>query len=296
MSVYHKAGNAEADEKMGLSALLAQSSTPGIATTGVLWGLAVTQTTTASGSVQIAQGAGAVQGSATAGASLLYNPAPTLNILTAHPVGSLPRNDIVVFDSTTGSVSSITGVANATPTDPTIPNTALPLARIRNVANAAAIDAAHIDDLRTYTRLTGTDTPAYSRRVQNTGKSIPDSTWTTVDGWNLVEQSNMTYSSGVWTVLVAGRYKITGQISFGLNANPAGQRGARLTFNGAVIHEHAGKRADPSYNVHLTVLGSVNAQVGDTFSVLAYNSQGVAQTTLASDGACHMSFDRISGT
>ena len=153
MTVYHKAGNAEAEEKMGLAALLAQSSTAGIAATGVLYGLAVTQTTTASGSVQIAQGAGAVQGSLTAGVSLLYNPAPTLNILTGNPVGALPRYDIVVFDSLTGNASAIIGTPNATPTDPTVPNTALKLARIRNAANATTIPAANIDDLRVYTQL-----------------------------------------------------------------------------------------------------------------------------------------------
>jgi len=151
MSVYHKAGNAEADEKMGLAALLAQSTTPGVAATGVLYGLAVTQTATASGSVQIGMGAGVVQASLTPGASLLYNPAPTLDIFTSHPVGSLPRNDIVVFDSLTGSISALYGTPNATPTDPTIPATALALARLSHAANATTIPSTKITDLRVYT-------------------------------------------------------------------------------------------------------------------------------------------------
>lgn len=144
---YHNGGNQEVDEKIGVSALFTQSA-PGIAYTGTLFGLQVTQTATASGSVQIGMGAGVVQGSLTAGASLLTNPAPTLDIFTANPVGALPRYDIVVFDAITATVTAIIGTASATPNDPTVPNTALKLARIRNVANATSIDAAHIDDLR----------------------------------------------------------------------------------------------------------------------------------------------------
>ena len=171
MTVYHKAGNAETDEKMGLAALLAQTATVGVAATGVLYGLAVSQTATASGSVQVAQGAGVAQGSVTAGASLLYNPAPTLNIFTANPVGSLPRYDIVVFDSLTGNVSVIVGTPNATPSDPTVPNTALKLARIRNAANATTIPASAIDDLRVYTQLLMP--PGYKATTSGTDSITP---------------------------------------------------------------------------------------------------------------------------
>lgn len=152
MTEYHNAGNSEADQKQGLAALLAQSS-PGIATTGVLKGLQVTQTQTASGSVQVGQGAGVVQASLTAGASLLFDPAPTLDVFTAHPVGSLPRNDIVVFDATTGEVAVLVGAPNASPTDPTVPASALRLARLRHAANATGIPNAKIDDLRVFTSL-----------------------------------------------------------------------------------------------------------------------------------------------
>jgi len=153
-SEYHNGGNTEANEKQGLAALLAQSST-GVAKTGVLYGLAVSQTATASGSVQVGQGAGVAQPSFTAGASLMTDPAPTLNVFTANPVGGLPRNDIVVFDSLTAAVSVLVGSANATPTDPTIPNTALPLARLRHAANATTIPTSKIDDLRVFTGLSG---------------------------------------------------------------------------------------------------------------------------------------------
>ena len=158
---YHNAGNTEANEKQGLAALFAEAS-PGIAKTGVLTGLGVSQTATASGSVQVGQGSGVVQGSLTAGASVLSDPAPTLDVLTANPVGALPRNDIVVFDGVTAAVKVLVGTANATPTDPTVPNTALKLARLRHAANAPSILASKIDDLRVFTSLRPPTAPAFT--------------------------------------------------------------------------------------------------------------------------------------
>lgn len=157
-TAYHSAGNSEANEKQGLAALLQQSS-PGLAATGILTGLAVTQTATASASVQIGQGAGVVCASVTAGAELLTLPDPTLDVLTTNPVGSLPRNDIVVFDSVTDKVAVIVGAPNASPTDPTVPNTALPLARLRHAANATSVPGGAIDDLRVFTGLLATTRP-----------------------------------------------------------------------------------------------------------------------------------------
>lgn len=150
---YHNAGNSEAQQKQALAAMFAQSATPGIAKSGVLFGLVVSQTPTASGSVQISPGAGVVQGSLTAGASLLTGPDPTIDVLTANPVGSLPRYDIVAFDSVTAKVVVYVGTPNATPTDPTVPNTALKLARIRNAANATTIPNGSIDKISTATSL-----------------------------------------------------------------------------------------------------------------------------------------------
>jgi len=92
----------------------------------------------------------------TAGASLLVcDTQKTLDIFTTNPMGGLARNDIVVFDSITASIIAITGTPNTTPTDPTVPNTAVKLARLRNIAGATAIDTAHIDNLIVATSLRG---------------------------------------------------------------------------------------------------------------------------------------------
>lgn len=154
--VNHSAGASEAQQKMALAFLLRQDST-GLARDGVLAGLGVSQTGTASSSVVIGRGAGVVQDTVTAGAQMPVNDTDlTLDVLGPNPMGGLPRNDIIVFDAATvtagaGGVRAIVGTPNASPTDPTVPATALPLARLRHAASATTIPTANIDDLRTYT-------------------------------------------------------------------------------------------------------------------------------------------------
>jgi len=151
--IYHKAGNTEAQQKQALAFLLQQDS-PGLASDGVLSGLGVSQTATASASVVVAAGSGASQDTVLNGASMLVLDSPfTLDVLGANPVGGLPRNDVVVFDAATvssgaGGVRVLTGVPNASPTDPTVPATAVPLARLRHAASATTVPASAIDDLR----------------------------------------------------------------------------------------------------------------------------------------------------
>jgi hypothetical protein len=108
----------------------------------------VTQTATASSAVLVGAGAGNSQDTVGNGAAIMVNDTQkTLDILTANPMGGTPRNDIVVFDSATTSIRAIIGTPNAIPTDPTVPTTAIPLARIRNLASATTIPTAQIDSL-----------------------------------------------------------------------------------------------------------------------------------------------------
>jgi len=152
---YHNAGNTEAQQKEALAYLLTQVSV-GKAAPGVLTGLVVGQTTTASGSVVIGAGAGVAQSATLDGASVLVNDSPlTLDVFTANPVGGLGRNDIVVFDAATAAISVVAGSPNATPTDPSIPTTAIPLARLRHAASATTIPTSKVDDLRVKTSLFG---------------------------------------------------------------------------------------------------------------------------------------------
>ena len=186
----HNAGNTEAQQKEAMAYLLAQAST-GKAATGVLSGLAVAQTTTASGSVTVGAGAGVVQAAVLDGASVLVNDsAATVDVFTANPMGSLPRNDLVVFDAATITVRVIVGTANATPADPTIPTSCLPLARLRNAANATTIPTSAIDDLRTFTRLF----------VPASGRAFSGSYSVTTDASGL---ATVTHGAGFTPVAVA---------------------------------------------------------------------------------------------
>ena len=156
---YHNAGNSEAQQLQAASFLFVQDSV-GKATTGVLVGLGVAQTTTASASVVVSAGAGIVQAATLDGASLVGDVQDnTIDVLTGSPMGSVPRNDIVVADRATGSIRVIVGTANVTPTDPSVPSSAIKLARIRNAANATSVPSSAIDDLRVFTRVAGTSQP-----------------------------------------------------------------------------------------------------------------------------------------
>jgi len=151
---YLDGGNSEVQDMQAEAYLYASSGTTGIAATGVIEGLVVAQTGTASGSVLIAAGACVNQASLGQGASRLINPSQkTLDIFTANPVGGLPRNDIVVFDSVTKLITVIVGTPNATPTDPTVAATEVALWRLRHDASATTIFTAHMDDLRVFTTL-----------------------------------------------------------------------------------------------------------------------------------------------
>ena len=174
---YLDEGNSEAQDRLATSFLLAQTS-PGLATTGVLSGLTVTQTTTASGAVLVAAGAAPVQASVGTGVALLVNDTQaTLDVFTANPMGGLPRNDIVAFDSVTKALVAIIGTPNATPDDPTVPATACALARLRHAASATTIPTAKIDSLIVDTRLRGVMSPGLSnKRTSDAGPfSTPES-------------------------------------------------------------------------------------------------------------------------
>ena len=164
---YLRAGNSEATEKKALNALFDPAS-------GVLSGLVVTQTSTASGSVLITSGSALVHPSAVSASLLGNDTSKTLDVFTANPVGGLPRNDIVEFDQITATIIVHVGVPNATPTDPTVPATSVALARLRHLASATTIPTAQIDDLIVPTYLRGVVPPDDTGWINDT----PSANWT----------------------------------------------------------------------------------------------------------------------
>lgn len=147
----------------------------GKAATGVLAGLGVTATTpSASGSVVVGAGAGVCQPTTAGGVFPLVEPSDeTVDVFTANPMQFVanPRNDIVVFDQVTGLVAVLTGTPGAIPTDPTVPSTAIPLARLRHLANVTTIPSGQIDQLGTATALLP-DTTRLGVTTSLTGKRV----------------------------------------------------------------------------------------------------------------------------
>lgn len=214
------AGNSEAQQKLGLAYLLSQSS-QGIARTGVLSGLSVSQTTTASTGVLIAAGGSVVQASTLAGASLLVNDTQkTLDVLTANPVGGLPRNDIIVFDATIPALTVIVGTPNATPSDPTVPATSIALARLRQAASATTIPAAKIDDLRVFTTLFASPTLEVSAALPGTAPSTTGGLIDIVTPFALAAVPYPTRLTVNWAAFMQGSTTTADEVTvtFGLGA------------------------------------------------------------------------------
>lgn len=289
--VYHGTGNTEAQERLGLAFLLNQESV-GLAADGVLNGLGVTQTTTASSSVTIARGAGVVQDTVLAGAKVLVLDASLdLNVLGPNPMGGLPRNDIIVFDSATlssgtGGIRAITGTPNASPTDPTVPATAIPLARLRHAASATTIPSSAIDLLAAGASLDlspAVTFPAPQRSyVLNSAATVSHTSTT----WQA-------YGSTVAITVPAGAPVMC---SINLRAWLRGAAGseirARLAWSGALTGNSSSFLSGGGFNGMLEQEATTYSQQSlsfdmvlpagtTTFSVEALRSTGAASPTLA---------------
>lgn len=96
------------------------------------------------------QGAGQITISAPATATVASNPlrASQLTAVVTAPTLN-PRNDIVYVDGSSGIVGIATGSQAANPSDPTLPNGKLPIARIRLTGSSVtAITNSMMDDIR----------------------------------------------------------------------------------------------------------------------------------------------------
>lgn len=132
---------------------------------GVVSGLAVTQTPTASMSVNISAGKGFVAGTSVAlqGMYNVINDAPSSIALPGSNVTN-PRYDLIVISindaDVAGSTNSaefkvISGVPSSSPAVPSIPPSTLVLARIYVGAGVSTITSASITDVRLHTAARG---------------------------------------------------------------------------------------------------------------------------------------------
>jgi microcystin-dependent protein len=135
---------------------------------------AVTQRPTPSMAVDVAAGVAVVTGTDQSfqGKYLCRSESADTNIAIAAAPGSGARYDIVVVqvrDTNAGGpagddarVFVVQGTASATPVDPTIPTSSIPLARVRVPSGTGSITNALIDNLRVEARVVGATTPSGS--------------------------------------------------------------------------------------------------------------------------------------
>jgi hypothetical protein len=256
---YEHAGNTEAQQKEAMAWLLAQSGTPGKAAAGYLAGLLVTQTGTASGSVLVGAGAGVAQNAVLDGASILVNDTQkTLDIFTPNPMGGTPSNEIVVFDNATRTILNVVGTPNAVPTDPTVPGTAVALARLRHAASATTIPTAKIDDLRV---LTGVGSSSLTARVT---ALEADTGWT-----------NISMGSFSGSVVNTVQYRVLRGVLY-MRGNVQNFTSGSFVTVGTIPY-HPGVTSNFPVSTNSTV--SMSVQVDTSGNVKAYCSGGTAAWT-----------------
>jgi len=88
------------------------------------------------------------------------------------------------------------------------------------------------DGRATFVSVTETEAKphSYARYLTSAGLATSTTTYVTLTGWTVQESSSITYSSGVWTCPVAGRYRIAAAVSYA--TNNAGLRGIRFLIEG----------------------------------------------------------------
>jgi len=162
---------------------------------GVIGGssFAVTQRGTPSMAVDVAAGVAVITGTDQSfqGKYLARSEAATTNLTIAAAPGSGERYDIVIVqvrDTNAGGpagddarVFVVQGTASATPVDPTIPTSSIPLARVRVPSGTGSITNALIDNLRVEALVVGATPPpgtvsAYAGSSAPTGYLLCDGT------------------------------------------------------------------------------------------------------------------------
>lgn len=178
----------------------------GVAASGAL---AVAQSSTPAMSVQVAAGRGYVQGDDNGSQGMYHvwnDAAKTLTIAAADATN--PRRDIVVarvYDAYYAGATNafalevITGTAAASPSDPTIPNNCLPLARVAVAASATSITNANITDLRVR---------AYTNGHWNTAWGEVAYAGATTSQGSISAETDITGLSVTWDAVADRKYEI----------------------------------------------------------------------------------------
>ncbi|MFG3287251.1 hypothetical protein ACGF3G_00305 [Streptomyces sp. NPDC048179] len=138
------------------------------------------------------------------------------------------------------------------------------------------------------------------RGYQSTVQSVANNTWTvlTIDTevYDSDNGHSTTTNTSRYTVQVAGTYLVTGSASFAANAT--GNRGVRITVNGAAVTGSFVKTGSPdsSGSSGLATVAQAVCNAGDYIEVQGNQNSGAAlNTSAAGDVAVSLSVQWISG-
>lgn len=257
--------------------------------------------------VDVAAGLGVIAGNAIANSGkFLARSVAATSVTIAPPFSSGSRTDLIVAqildpqsDPTAQGVYgwtflAVKGADNAG-TVPAVPKNALLLAQITVPAGAPSITAARIADRRPMAQ--GVGDTGYWLGTRTTLPRIAAMTggnFITFGLWDQVSATPDITTDGngsIFTVAAAGIYVVRGQISYGPEDTPVGQRVVRLYFNGSLVNETA-SRADNAINTQLFFFGMGRLAAGDTIHVETYQSQGADTQLALTSGQCRIEIER----
>jgi len=272
---------------------------------------AVTQRPTPAMAVDVAAGVCIVTGTDQAfqGKYLCRAEAATTNVAISAAPGSGTRYDIVVVqvrDTNAGGPSGddarvyvVEGTASASPVDPTIPTSSIPLARVRVPSGTGSITNALIDNLRVDARVIGATSPSGS--VMAFAGATAPAGWLLCDG---TAYSQTAYpalyaaigsayaTSGGQTAPASGLFRVpilNGRVPVGLDASQTefdslgetgGDKASTAAHTHTIAHDHSIAHDHPAFD---TVTGGThnhNTNFSLTADAVGDHDHNVSATNL----------------
>lgn len=263
----------------------------------------------ASFQVDISAGMGVVTGNATTNlGKWLERTDGVAQVTMDPPPASGARTDLIVaqiMDPQSDQTQTAYGFtflpvkgADSVGTVPPVPANALLLAQINRAAGSSSVQTADITDRRVLA--VGDVQPAYWGGARTTYAPIANTTggpfivfglWQS-NGKSIGIDYDETATTGIFTVRSAGRYRVQGQIAYGPESNPAGQRVVRLYFNSTNVWETTAPGV-AGINVPLPFSGTRNLSAGGTIHVETYQSQGSGTNLAVGPGLCVIDIQRV---
>lgn len=117
--------------------------------------------------------------------------------------------------------------------------------------------------------------------------------WQDVTGWTVAHDTNSTFSSGIYTVVTPGYYRLSANLAFATNAT--GARGVKFLKNSADVGVGGIATGGSTAATSVTTAITVSAVVGDTFKLQGFQNSGGNLAYLTTDGGSSISIELIQG-